>query len=92
MRLISNGLFNDFEDPPWDTWVWYEPRSARATEGYLISWVPSRLVGIVDECIQRQSGDWLAGWRMNPPFHEVLPGRFGAGGMSLTAYVFGSII
>lgn len=54
---ITSGYFDDWNMPPWDTWIWY----GQMTGGeYLLSWVPGPFVELVsagiwanpEECIQ----------------------------------------
>ncbi len=63
---ITSGYFDEWNMPPWDTWIWY----GQMTGGdYLLSWVPEPFVELVsagiwanpEECIR-----WL-----RPDFHKL---------------------
>jgi hypothetical protein len=46
------GFFDINDRPPWDTWVTSVPCARDSSEATLISWVPLRLVDIVDRGIK----------------------------------------
>jgi hypothetical protein len=52
-RVDSNGFFDAFDVPPWDTWVaWFPDRNAvQSDNGYLVGWIPDELVVIAQSGI-----------------------------------------
>lgn len=51
-ELVSQGFFDVWDLPPWDTWIAYisEPGASRSFR-YLLSWVPASAFDLVDEGI-----------------------------------------
>jgi len=49
----SKGFFDDQDLPPWDTWIWYVNKHEQETEedSYLVSWVPSSFIPLVERGI-----------------------------------------
>lgn len=49
----SEGYFDEFDVPPWDSWVAWFPHgnSDQSNDGYLIAWVPPALVDLAQRGI-----------------------------------------
>ncbi len=47
----SSGFFDADNQPPWDTWVTYEPVSG-VERGRILCWVPGSLVSLADAGIE----------------------------------------
>jgi len=58
----SEGFFDVDDTPPWDTWLLCHPMHVAAKEDsklVLFSWVPTRLVTLVDEAIRANPVDCI---------------------------------
>jgi len=63
----SNGFFDSFDIPAWDTWVHLQ--RIRETD-VLLYWIPQALIPIVNEAIPVSTTDcihWLDGLTLTPP-------------------------
>jgi hypothetical protein len=60
VALETRGFIGDYEEPPWDTWVYYGIDSSPNNLGeYLISWIPPQFVEIVNDSFKVMSIEWL---------------------------------
>ena len=57
-QILSDGYFDFFDNPPWDTWVDHQ-------DGALIAWVPADLIEMVDTVIQDECVGMLM-WMDHP--------------------------
>jgi len=71
-EIETNGFFNSWDIPPWDTWIAVFPDLDRESrlpwEGYLISLVPSSLISLVQAGIDVNPCEVL--YWANPIFHS----------------------
>jgi hypothetical protein len=56
----TQGFFDEWDAPPWDTWIWYEQLGRLSqlghyvSEGYLISWIPEMFQELAQKGIDVQ--------------------------------------
>lgn len=58
-RLYSDEYFDDFDVPPWDTWVaWFPDRNpVQPDNGYLIAWVPPAFCDLAQRGIDANAAE-----------------------------------
>ena len=75
----SAGYFDYVDAPPWDTWVWFVEKElvtklwGESDGGFLVSWVPSLFVNLVQKGIDVNTTDcikWAA--EVDTPFTDLL--------------------
>jgi hypothetical protein len=60
VALATWGFIGDYEEPPWDTWVYYGIDASPKNLGeYLISWIPPQFVEIVNDSFNVMTIEWL---------------------------------
>jgi hypothetical protein len=81
-RAETRGFFDDYDAPPWDTWVAYfcetERKSEQFSHSYLVSWIPEVLIDIVTRGIGATSSTECIEWLDKSPYlaiYEMLKER-----------------
>lgn len=80
-EVETRGFFDLDNAPPWDTWVGlFRDVEAERSADYLVSWVPKRLVDLIDRGIRANPEEcicWLDGTSLTVAVHlrarKILP-------------------